>query len=175
MKGCIALISLLMRAVMAQTKVLQGFYVDVKLDELDNDYAIIKVWMPKGTWFGLGLGTKNMKVDSDLIMVDSAARQVLDMHSVGNRMPARDASQDLQFKFDELGSDNLVVMVRRALDTSDTLDYVLPIATDFDLAWAANLKSTNIEKAHTFRGAINFKIFPAVLSGASSKVAGAAG
>ena len=46
--------------------------------------------MPTNTWFGLGLGTKNMASDSDMIMVDALNRKAFDMYAVGNRKPLQD-------------------------------------------------------------------------------------
>ena len=143
----------------AKTQVpLNGFNVYAYLDPQDSEYAIFKLEMKTGTWLGLGLGTKDMSDNSDMIMVDAAASQVLDMHSVGKRKPKKDGSQDLQFHFQKVDSESLNVTLRRALDTNDDKDFVLPLDSAFDLAWAVNIKTSNIEKVHQFRGAITFKI-----------------
>jgi len=63
--------------------------------------------MPTNTWFGLGLGTKNMASDSDMIMVDALNRKAFDMYAVGNRKPLQDDSQDLQFLFEQTGSETI--------------------------------------------------------------------
>ena len=97
--------------------------------------------MLRGTWFGLGLGTKDMAIDSDMIIVDTANRKVLDMYSTGNRLPEQDDSQDLQFNFLQISSESIRVTIRRPLDTNDGKDFVLPVDTAFDLAWAVNIKT----------------------------------
>ena len=80
------------------------------------------------------------------------------MYSVGKRAPLQDDSQDLQFKFKEKGFDKMDVTVRRALDTSDGKDYVLPVDTVFDLAWAVNIQTSKIDIVHNFRGAFQTMI-----------------
>ena len=74
---------------LAQTgkEVFQNFWIDAYVDPNDFDYAIFMLRMPKDTWFGLGLGTRDMSVGSDMIMVDGGKRIAYDMVSVGNRQP----------------------------------------------------------------------------------------
>ena len=49
------------------TEVFENFWLDAFVDPQDLDYAIIKLQMPQGSWFGLGLGTSNMNPGSDMI------------------------------------------------------------------------------------------------------------
>ena len=135
-----------------------GYTLDAFLDPTDDSYAIFKIKMPSGSWFGLGLGTKNMDVDSDMIMIDGSNKKAFDMYSVGKRLPKQDNSQDLQYFFEQDGSEGLNVTVRRLLDTNDGKDFVLPIDQDFDLAWSINTSTARFEKAHNFRGAITFTL-----------------
>ena len=46
--------------------------------------------MPAEGWFGLGLGSKDMSKNTDMIMIDAVAETVFDMYSVGNRTPLED-------------------------------------------------------------------------------------
>ena len=61
------------------------------VDPVDSDYAIIKMIMPRGDhWFGIGLGTANMSVGSDMIQFDGKNRKAYDMNANGNRPPEED-------------------------------------------------------------------------------------
>ena len=60
------------------------------MDPADADYAIFKLQMPRNTWFGIGLGTSNMREGSDLIQIDGGALKAFDMNSLGKRAPAKD-------------------------------------------------------------------------------------
>ena len=51
----------------AVTEVFDNFTVEAFVDPDDFDYAIIMLRMPPNTWFGLGLGSRNMDPDSDMI------------------------------------------------------------------------------------------------------------
>ena len=78
------------------TEVFQNFWIEAFVDPQDFDYAIIMLRMPGDTWFGLGLGTRDMSVDSDMIQVDGGRRLAFDMVSVGRRQPEIDTQQDLE-------------------------------------------------------------------------------
>lgn len=78
------------------TEVFQNFWIEAFVDPQDFDYAIIVLRMPGDTWFGLGLGTRDMSVDSDMIQVDGGRRLAFDMVSVGRRQPEIDTQQDLE-------------------------------------------------------------------------------
>ena len=52
---------------LAVTEVFDNFTVEAFVDPDDFDYAIIMLRMPPDTWFGLGLGSRNMDPDSDMI------------------------------------------------------------------------------------------------------------
>ena len=67
------------------TEVFQNFWIEAFVDPQDFDYAIIMLRMPADTWFGLGLGTRDMSVDSDMIQVDGGRRLAFDMVSIGKR------------------------------------------------------------------------------------------
>ena len=100
MKIVSLLIGLLPELILAEkTQLFKGFFVNAFLDPTDSSYAIFEIDMPTGTWFGLGLGTKNMSKNSDMLMFDASSQKVFDMHAVGNRLPIKDDSQDLQFTF----------------------------------------------------------------------------
>ena len=73
-----------------KTEVFDNFWVDAYVDPEDLDYAIILLKMPPDTWMGLGLGTKNMELNSDMFQVDGKKKEVYDMYAVGNRAPELD-------------------------------------------------------------------------------------
>ena len=95
MKVTQVLAALLPTLGVGKTEVFEGYFVDAVIDPDDNDFAIFQVQMKQNQWFGLGLGTRDMSVDSDMIIIDSDERKVYDMHSAGNRVPIEDDSQDL--------------------------------------------------------------------------------
>ena len=74
-----------------------GATLESFLDPEDSDFVIFKVSMGTGTWLGLGFGTSNMALNSDLIMINGAVANltVYDMYSVGKKMPQKDDWQDL--------------------------------------------------------------------------------
>jgi len=92
------------------------------------------------------------------------------MYSIGLQAPAKDDIQDVQSKFTDLENGELEVTLRRALDTGDfDKDYILPVDTTFDLAWAVNLSSSDIQAMHSKRGAIRFTISSEAPEGAVEK------
>ena len=59
---------------------------------------------------------------------------------------------DATFEEDRIDPNKLVVTVRRALDTGDPNDYVIPLDTEFDVAWAFNSRTSNTSSYHNKRG-----------------------
>ena len=76
---------------LARTELYFGeYFLDAFIDPTDADFAIFQIDMPAEGWFGLGLGSKDMSKNTDMIMIDAVAETVFDMYSVGNRTPLED-------------------------------------------------------------------------------------
>ena len=115
--------------------------------------------MPKNTWFGFGLGSKNMDPNTDMIQIDGGSLVAYDVYAVGKRAPAVDVQQDIEYTFEQMPNDKLSVTLRRALDTGDFLyDYIIPVDTQFDMSWALNTRSSDISSQHQLRGAMSFTV-----------------
>ena len=60
--------------------------------------------------------------------------------------------------FKDMGRNVIVVEIKRALDTGDENDYVLPTDEWFDLSWAINTKSSDLSGKHDKRGSVRASI-----------------
>lgn len=119
------------------------------LDPVDEDYAIFKIQMPRGSWFGLGLGSAKMEPGSDLIQIDGTELKVYDKYSVGKTRPEMDDEQNVVASFKSLPDNLLEVTLRRALDTGDIVhDYLIPAYQPFELSWALHSGTGDVNAKH---------------------------
>ena len=102
-----------------------------------------------------------MNTGDDIVVfhADGADSYFKDYLSRGKRAPFLEDKQNLLDHPDhnvEVDDSNQLVTVfaRRALDTGDSLDYVIQLDKEFNLGYAYNSKSTEISTIHEVQGTI---------------------
>ena len=77
-----------------------------------------------------------------------------DLTSVAYNSLDVDAQQNLSATFAAHPSDSnkVVATVKRKLDTGDPKDYVIQLDRTFDVSWAYNSRTSNIDSYHSKRG-----------------------
>ena len=133
------------------------FNIQVKLDKDDPDYAIFEVYMKDGTWLGLVLGDSGMAFGADMIQIkaDGINSRVYDKFSQGYISPPQDTEKNLlDNKFRFFDGDWVRFTLRRALDTGDRRDFVLPVDSEFDLGWAVHSETNDLLAQHNKAGAL---------------------
>ena len=134
-----------------------GFNIQVKLDKDDPDYAIFEVYMKDGTWLGLVLGDSGMAFGADMIQIkaDGINSRVYDKFSQGYISPPQDTEKNLlDNKFRFFDGNWVRFTLRRALDTGDRRDFVLPVDSEFDLGWAVHSETNDLLAQHNKAGAL---------------------
>uniref|UniRef100_A0A7S3I477 DOMON domain-containing protein n=1 Tax=Favella ehrenbergii TaxID=182087 RepID=A0A7S3I477_9SPIT len=125
----------------------------MELDPADPSQVLMTFHLKEGTWMGVGLGTSSMTSSSDMIQIESDAQMAHDMTSRGFRSPLKDNRNNLTHSWAKNEQNGYhVVTVRRALDTGDENDYVIPLDTKFDMSWAVNTSTSSISSYHSKRG-----------------------
>ena len=118
----------------------------------ETDEIEFIVTMMSNSWFGLALGNKDMTKDGDMITFHRQNYDYdyffQDRYSVGYQPPAVDEINNLanhpvrSIEFDADGRATL--FARRALDTGDSSDFVIPLDQEFNVGYAVNGSSSDI-------------------------------
>ena len=74
------------------------------------------------------------------------------MHALGHWAPSFDTYQDYESSFTRDG-DDIVIKAVRALETPDSVDYVIPLDEVFDVGFAYNLHTPEETSYHHRNGA----------------------
>ena len=111
-----------------------------------------------GTYMGIGFGDVT-PTGTDMIKCAVNVPGVaacFDMHSVWvdkATPPEKDAVQDIKYSFKKgTVQGTTVVTMLRDLDTGDDLDFVIPLDTDFDVAWSVIENGTALDSYHNKKG-----------------------
>ena len=110
-------------------------------------------------WFGFGFGTTTMGNGNDMIMctAESGSPTCTDRVSNGYAQPTEDTISNITQSNSSSGDIDTYV-ITRALDTSDSEDYVIPIDTEFDFIWCLSVDTNDISQTHDYRGAERIEI-----------------
>ena len=111
--------------------------------------------MKDKSWLGINLGGLGMDVDDDLItfQADGQESKFYDQTSRGKNRPIVDVESNLTGTFDVVGNE-VIFRVNRKLDTGDQGDFLVPIDTEFNMAWAVRTTDPFILSRHNKRGPI---------------------
>eukprot|EP00357_Protocruzia_adherens_P031556 CAMPEP_0115041448 /NCGR_PEP_ID=MMETSP0216-20121206/45527_1 /TAXON_ID=223996 /ORGANISM="Protocruzia adherens, Strain Boccale" /LENGTH=1350 /DNA_ID=CAMNT_0002423075 /DNA_START=139 /DNA_END=4191 /DNA_ORIENTATION=+ len=114
-----------------------GFTASYKLN---NDWTgVTWVITSTGTWAGLGFGTTNMtNADMAYGTIKDGAPVVKDTKANATDVPVDDAINNFtNVKGTALSDGTIVLVFDRLFDTGDTTgDFVIPVGSAFDIAWA---------------------------------------
>ena len=89
------------------------------------------------------------------MFADGIESRIYDRVSSGYIQPALDGEENLEATFRFFDDDIVRFTITRALDTTEEyFDYLVPVEQEFDLGWAINTDTIDLNKKHSHAGAL---------------------
>ena len=133
-------------------EVYDGFNINLTL--IDAETIQFDVVMKADTWIGFTLGGLEMDLGTDFLRCIAAGQnsRFRDEHIRRPELPGIDFINNFEGTFTDQG-DEVVFQLTRSLNTGDSLqDFVIPLDSDFGMAWYINTAGNNVRQSYDVKG-----------------------